>query len=129
MKRIALAAALTLAIVAPAAAQSPSRGGPAPETCAVSVRFGSYAMGIDQRSFERVQRYVASHRRLVARSSVQTWGREGERTVCITTTSRRATVQVFSDIRSIIRKRAERGPTEVQAVTGQVWNSHPGPPR
>ncbi len=129
MKRIALAAALSLAVAAPAAAQPPMHGGPAAGTCAVSVRFGSYAMGIDQRSFERVQRYVASHRRLVAGSSVQTWGREGERTVCITTTSRRATAKVFSDVRSIIRKGAERGPTEVQAVTGQVWNSRPGPPR
>lgn len=129
MNRIALAAALILALAAPAAAQSYQRVTPDPEVCAVSVSFGSYAMGIDQRSFERVQRYVASHRRLVARSSVQTWGREGERTVCITTTSRRATAQVFSDVRSIIRKRAERGPTEVRAVTGQVWNSQPGPPR
>jgi len=129
MNRIALAAALTLAIAAPAAAQSPARPYAAPETCAVSASFGSYAMGIDQRSFERVQRYVASQRRLIVRSSIQTWGREGERTVCVTTTSRRATQQVFSDIRSIIRKRAERGPTEVRTAAGQVWQSNPRPSR
>ena len=36
---------------------------------------------------------------------------------------------LFPSVRWFFRKRAERGPTEVQAVTGQVWNSHPGPPR
>lgn len=125
MKRIALAAALILSIAAPVAAQPLRRDSAQGQTCAVTVRFGSYAMGIDQRAFERVQRYVASHRRLVRGSSVQTWGREGERTVCIATASRQATRQVFGDLRALVRQRAERGPTEIEAITGQVWQSRP----
>lgn len=124
MKQIVLAAALAFAAVLPAAAQPA-----APERCSVSVQFGSYAMGIDGKSFDRVERYVARNKRLVAGSSTQTWGREGERTVCITTRSRRATNQVFADIKQLIRKRAERGPTEVKTLDGRVWNVSPGAPR
>lgn len=130
---IAALAALTVAGAAlPAAAVTPVRApstSPGPEGCAVSVRFGSYAMGIDDRAFQRVQRYVARNKRLVAASSVSPWGREGERTVCIGTRSRKATTQVFSDIKSLIRHRAERGPTEVRTIDGRVWNANPGPPR
>lgn len=125
MKTIVLAAALSLAAVLPAAAQSAPIAAP----CSVSVQFGSYAMGIDGKSFERVERYVARNKRLVSGSRVDRWGREGERTVCITTKSRRATSQVFADIKSLIRHRAERGPTEVKTLDGRVWRANPGAPR
>jgi len=126
MKKIVLAAALAFAAALPAAAQTPA---PIAAPCSVSVQFGSYAMGIDGKSFDRVERYVARNRRLVAGSNVTTWGREGERTVCITTRSRRATTQVFADIKQLIRKRAERGPTEVKTLDGRVWRASPGAPR
>src|SRR5688500_3321885 len=116
----------------PAGAVTPVRApvaGPDGAGCAVSVRFGSYAMGIDDRSFQKVERYVARNKRLIPASSVSRWGREGERTVCITTRSRKATTQVFADIKSLIRHRAERGPTEVKTIDGRVWNANPGPPR
>jgi|GEM_PF-1103338 len=135
MKVLITAALASLAIggsALPAAAVTPVRApmaSPDPEGCAVSVRFGSYAMGIDSRSFERVERYIARNKRLVASSSVSRWGREGERTVCITTRSRKATTQVFVDIKSLIRHRAERGPTEVKTIDGRTWNANPGPPR
>jgi hypothetical protein len=128
----AVAASFAMGGVALPAAAQPAMSGPivpAPAPCAVSVRFGSYAMGIDDRSFQRVERYVARHKRLVAASSIERWGREGERTVCISTRSRRATSQVFADIKSLIRHRAERGPTEVKTLDGRVWNANPGPPR
>lgn len=123
MKTIALAAALAFTAVLPAAAQT----GPAPfaAPCSVSVQFGSYAMGIDGKSFERVERYVARNTRLVSGSRVDRWGREGERTVCITTRSRGATSRVFADIKSLIRHRAERGPTEVKTLDGRVWRATP----
>ena len=43
---------------------------PDADACDVSVQFGSYAMGIDGRAFDKVQRYVARHPRLIATSSV-----------------------------------------------------------
>ena len=119
-----IAAALALGLALPAAAQTP-----ASSDCDISVRFGSYAMGIDQRSFDRVERYASRHKRLVARTSVERWGREGERTVCLDTRSRRATNQVFSDLKRLVRAGAARGPTEITAADGRVWSADPGPPR
>ena len=91
-----LATTLGLALLLPAAAQA---SGPA---CDVSVQFGSYAMGIDGRAFDKVQRYVAHHPRLIGTSSVISWGREGEKTVCMTTTARRGTTTAFHDIKALV---------------------------
>jgi len=115
-----LAATLALTVLMPAATAHAT----AP-ACDVSVQFGSYAMGIDGRAFDRVQRYAARHPRLVRTSSVTSWGREGEKTVCLTTTSRRGVTTVFRDIRDLIG-RGQRGPVEVRTLDGRVWNSHPG---
>ena len=118
-----LAATLGLALLLPAAAQA---SGPA---CDVSVQFGSYAMGIDGRAFDKVQRYVASHPRVVRTSSVTSWGREGEKTVCLTTANGRKGVNTaFQAIKNLVGK-GQRGPVEVRTLDGRVWRSHPGRPR
>ena len=104
--------------------------GPAHATspaCDVSVQVGSYAMGIDGRAFDKVQRYIARHPRLIATSSVISWGREGEKTVCMTTTARRGTTTAFHDIKALVGK-GQRGPVEVRTLDGRVWSSHPGMP-
>ena len=117
-----LAATLALTVLMPATAHATA------PACDVSVQFGSYAMGIDGRAFDRVQRYAARHPRLVRTSSVTSWGREGEKTVCLTTTSRRGVTTVFRDIRDLVGK-GQRGPVEVRTLDGRVWSSHPGQPR
>jgi hypothetical protein len=124
MKRIVLATALTLAIAAPVAAQSPTRGGPAPEICAVSVSFGSYAMGIDQASYRKTKAYDARNRtiRLVKETP---WGREGERTLCFDTRSRADANRAYEDLRALIRAGARTGPTTVSTAAGRTWTSEP----
>ncbi len=92
--------------------------------CDVSVQFGSYAMGIDGRAFDRVQTYVARHPGLIRTSSTTAWGREGERTVCLTTTTRKSMNTVFRDLRGLVG-RGQRGPVEVRTLDGRVWSSHP----
>lgn len=115
-----LASLMALALLAPAPALA------APPACDVSVQFGSYAMGIDGRAFDRVQRYVARHSRLIRTSSVTSWGREGEKTVCLTTAGgRRGAATVFRDIRGLVGK-GQRGPVEVRTLDGRVWRSNPG---
>lgn len=115
-----LAAALALTVLAPAAVQADS------PACDVSVQFGSYAMGIDGRAFDKVQRYITRHPRLILTSSVMSWGREGEKTVCLTTfNGRRGMTTVFRDIRALVGK-GQRGPVEVRTLDGRVWRSHPG---
>jgi len=118
-----LAAAIALIVLTPAAASATT------PACDVSVQFGSYAMGIDGRAFDKVQRYVARHPRLIRTSSVTNWGREGEKTVCLTTFKGRKGVNIaFRDIKSLVGK-GQRGPVEVRTLDGRVWNSHPGMPR
>ncbi len=115
-----LAAALALTVLAPAAARADS------PACDVSVQFGSYAMGIDGRAFDEVQRYIARHPRLILTSSVMSWGREGEKTVCLTTfNGRKGMTTVFRDIRALVGK-GQRGPVEVRTLDGRVWRSNPG---
>ncbi|MBI5940526.1 MAG: hypothetical protein HY859_08880 [Caulobacterales bacterium] len=115
-----LAAALALTVLAPAAVQADS------PACDVSVQFGSYAMGIDGRAYEKVQRYIAHHPRLILTSSVMSWGREGEKTVCLTTfNGRNGMTTVFHDIRTLVGK-GQRGPVEVRTLDGRVWRSNPG---
>lgn len=115
-----LAAALALTVLAPAAARADS------PACDVSVRFGSYAMGIDGRAFEKIQRYITRHPRLIRAASVMSWGREGEKTVCLTTFNGRAGMTtVFRDIRGLVGK-GRRGPVEVRTLDGRVWRSNPG---
>lgn len=115
-----LANLMTLALLAPAPALA------ARPACDVSVQFGSYAMGIDGRAFDRVERYVARHSRLIRTSSVTSWGREGERTVCLTTfNGRRGMTTVFRDIKGLVGK-GQRGPVEVRTLDGRVWRSNPG---
>lgn len=118
-----LAAALALTVLTPAAASATS------PACDVSVQFGSYAMGIDGRAFDKVQRYVARHPRLIRTSSVSSWGREGEKTVCLTTfNGRKGMTTVFRDIRGLVGK-GQRGPVEVRTLDERVWASHPSMPR
>ncbi len=118
-----LAAALALTVLAPGAASATS------PACDVSVQFGSYATGIDGRAFDRVQRYVARHPRLIRTSSVTSWGREGERTVCLTTfNGRRGANIAFRDIKGLVGN-GQRGPVEVRTLDGRVWRSNPGIPR
>lgn len=118
-----LAAALALTVLTPAAA---SASAPA---CDVSVQFGSYAMGIDGRAFDKVRRYAARHPRLIRTSSVTSWGREGEKTVCLSTINgRRGANIAFRDIKGLIGK-GQRGPVEVRTLDGRVWRSNPGIPR
>ena len=113
-----LAIILESALLLPAAAHASS------PACDVSVQFGSYAMGIDGRAFDKVQRYVAGHPRLIRTSSVTSWGREGEKTDCLTTRTPNGQNVAFAAIRRLVGK-GQRGPVEVRTLNGRVWSSHP----
>ena len=103
---------LTLALIgAPAAASAQPVF--APGQCDVTVAFGSYAMGIDQPTFARVERLL-SHDRRVARSDQQRWGREGEVTICAKARRRADVAPLFYRIKALF-PRNPRGPLTVAA--------------
>ena len=105
-----IAASLALILTAGAAAAQPVS---APGQCDVKVTFGSYAMGIDRPTFEKVDRLLSRDRR-VAKSDQQRWGREGEVTICAKTRRRADIAPLFYRIKALF-PRNPRGPVTVEA--------------
>jgi hypothetical protein len=112
MKRIA---ALTIAAFAACGcAYAGTRSAPiipvteAPRDCPLAVSFGSYAMGIDRPTFEKVSALLA-HDRGVRSIEQHRWGREGEVTLCARTRGRADARRLFGAIRAWLPKQP-RGP-------------------
>jgi len=119
--------AAAIAAAAPAFAVTPEgdrpvRGvAPGDENCDVTVVFGSYAMGIDGKSFEKVEAYLK--RRKAVKYAATNWGREGERTVCVDTRTKTQTRKVFTDIRNLLPRVSQRGPVELRSNLGQAYRT------
>ncbi|WP_180140737.1 hypothetical protein [Sphingomonas sp. R-74633] len=84
--------------------------------CAVSVQFGSYAMGIDRPAFERVRTLLA-HDRGVLTVEHQRWGREGETTLCVQLRKASDTRRVFGRVKAALPARP-KGPVTLEARGG-----------
>ena len=113
-----LAAAALLAGCATAAEPAPAES-----ACNVTVTFGSYAMGIDSETFQQVDAWVESHTDLVPHVTTSSWGREGEKTMCLTTLSPAATKRVYAAIEKMIPRTSRRGPVEVKDDRGRSFQS------
>jgi len=96
---------------------------PAAGGCDVRIAFGSYAMGIDRQAADDVEAYVAGHPKLVTSSQWTRWGREGEKTACLTTASPDATRTVFKALRALLPEVARRGPVTLESRLGQRFQS------
>jgi hypothetical protein len=88
----------------------------APTQCAVSVQFGSYAMGIDRPAFDKVQALLKRDTR-VRGVDLQRWGREGETTLCVQLRRSRDARAVFGRVKAALPARP-RGPIVVEARGG-----------
>jgi hypothetical protein len=115
MKAPVLTAALALIAAAPAAARTPAapRGSwpGAPADCPLLIAFGSYAAGIDQAAFARIERLLRTDRR-VRSVTRHPWGREGEVTLCVRPLRLRDLNPLARDLRRMIPARP-RGPIQV----------------
>ena len=122
MKLASLLGALTLMAGCASASEAPdtetASGG-----CDITVAFGSYAMGIDGQAADDVEAYVSGHPGLVTASQWTRWGREGEKTACLTTASADATRSVFSALRALLPDVARRGPVTLESRLGQRFQS------
>ncbi|HEV2747772.1 MAG TPA: hypothetical protein VGW34_10810 [Allosphingosinicella sp.] len=88
----------------------------APDGCSLTIRFGSYAMGIDRGAARRIEQLLTSAPdiRSVTRHG---WGREGEYTLCVTTASATDAAALLAAIRPLLPA-APRGPIEVALADG-----------
>jgi len=116
-----LAAAAIVALLAggctarPAPVQAPPAL-PAAAPCAITVTFGSYAMGIDRGAFEAVEKLLARDKG-VAGSEQKRWGREGEVTICVQAKSNADAARLFGEIKKLFPAKP-RGPLTVETLAG-----------
>lgn len=113
-----IAASLALILPAETTAAQPVK------TCDVTVTFGSYAMGIDQPTFARVEKLLKRDRGVV-RSEQKRWGREGEVTICVDTRRKADATRLFSRIRAMF-PRKPRGPVSVETASGRQYRTPTG---
>jgi hypothetical protein len=85
----------------------------APQGCSLTVSFGSYAMGIDARAFERIG-VLLSHDRGVKAIEQHRWGREGEVTLCARTRRGADARRLFVRMRDTLPAKP-RGPITITA--------------
>jgi hypothetical protein len=117
---LAIPAALAGCHAAPEGpAASPTQPQAAAGACALEIRFGSYAMGIDSGALQRVEALLAARRIPVQRTP---WGREGEVTLC-------ATPRIPADAERLAREIAAllpadpRGPVAVTTAAGFTFQA------
>lgn len=125
-----VALAATAALLAACATDSgaePPPSVPGGEGCDVSVSFGSYAMGIDNDAYARVETWLGAHKDLVADVKVTPWGREGERTVCVTATSPSAIKPIFTGVVKQLPTLGTKAPITALSKTGGHFHTKGGP--
>ncbi|NQE63385.1 hypothetical protein [Caulobacter sp. RHG1] len=115
MIRIA-ATLLVLSLAACAAAPAP-----APAGCDVTIKFGSYGMGIDRDLADRVATAVKDDRD-VARSERRPWGREGEYDLCLSAKPGRGAA-VYDRYRAMLPVQSLKAPTSIEGPDGLRFES------
>jgi hypothetical protein len=86
----------------------------APANCALTVRFGSYAMGIDRPAAARIERFL-ERRSDVKGTERRPWGREGEYDLCVRLKPKADAVALFEAMRSLVPAKPV-GPVEVRMI-------------
>lgn len=93
----------------------------AASSCALTVRFGSYAMGIDGGAAQAIERLLRADR-AVARVERKPWGREGEFDLCAMVANPRATERLFNRVRALLPAKP-RGPITVSTADGRSFSA------
>jgi glutamate synthase domain-containing protein 2 len=111
MKTVPLVLALTAcqSVAAPAEAEA---------ACQVTVRFGSYAMGIDSGAAAAIDALLAGSPdvRGVTRTGA---GREGEYVLCVRTSNTAAASRLMASMRPLLPAKP-RGPISVEGPNGRI---------
>jgi hypothetical protein len=82
--------------------------------CALTVRFGSYAMGIDRPAAARIEALLA-RRPEVKGTERRPWGREGEYDLCVRLKPKADAIALFEALRPLVPAEPV-GPIEVRMI-------------
>lgn len=94
--------------------------GEVPSDCALAIRFGSYAMGIDGGTAARIEAMLSAEEGVTF--TRHRWGREGEFTLCVRTPSAAVAETLFARIRPLLPA-DPRGPIEVMLRDGSRYGA------
>ena len=94
-----------------------------PQGCALTVRFGSYAMGIDRGAAQRIEALLTTDPRVSAVSR-HGRGREGEYALCAETRAAADADALLADIRPLLPAKP-RGPIEIKLADGTRLHAPP----
>jgi len=81
-----------------------NKPGPGKLDCAVTVMFSSFASGIDEVAFGKVEGFVETNP-AISSAQLYPWGMEGEKTLCLAVSADQSAA-VFDGIKNIISKTA-----------------------
>ena len=112
---IRLAALLALGLTACAATVPAADAGAA--RCDVTIKFGSYGMGIDRELADKVALAVKADRD-VARSERKPWGREGEFDQCLTAKTGREAKAIYERYRAMLPAKSLKAPSSIEGPEG-----------
>lgn len=101
----------------PASPEVREGGDVAPTDCALTISFGSYAMGIDRETLRRVDALLQADRG-VAGVTRSPWGREGEVTLCAAVRSSADRERLFAAVAALFPERP-RGPLSIRTSDGR----------
>jgi hypothetical protein len=113
--RLAALLALSLSACATASAPEASPGGAA--RCDVTIKFGSYGMGIDQPLAATVADMVKTDPD-IARSERKPWGREGEYDQCLTVKKGHDAKATYERYKALLPAKNVKAPTSIEGPDG-----------
>ena len=119
MTRLVLSASVALTLLA-ACAASPAQE--ATMRCDVTVKFGSYGMGIDRPLADRIDASTKADRDL-ARVERKPWGREGEYDLCLQAKSGRDAKAIYERYRAMLPGKALKAPTSITGPDGLMYET------
>ena len=109
---------IRLAALLPILALAACAAAPAPAArCDVTIKFGSYGMGIDRPLADKVAAAVKADGD-IARSERKPWGREGEYDLCLTAKPGRDAKAMYERYRAMLPAQNLQAPTSIEGPDG-----------